>query len=77
MPRPARSIAAIEKGWTMSEYEVELVSKNRRTVIGGANNALSALNFMDEAIRVYPRVHIRIRCGATIISERVPPRIPG
>jgi hypothetical protein len=77
MPRPAHSIPAIQKGWTMSEYEVELVSKNRHTVIGEANNALSALNFMDEAIRVYPRVHIRIRCGTTIISERVPPRIPG
>ena len=61
----------------MSEYEVELVSTNCHTVIGEASNALSALNFMDDAIRVYPRGHIRIRCGTTIISERVPARIPG
>jgi hypothetical protein len=48
----------------MSEYEIELDLEN-------------ALNCLDEAIREYPLGHIRVRRGTMIVSERVPPRIPG
>jgi hypothetical protein len=61
----------------MSEYEIELVSKQSQSVIGEANDLESALNCLDAAIREYPRGHIRVRRGATILSERVPPVIPG
>jgi hypothetical protein len=60
----------------MSEYEIELVSKRDHSVIGEANDLESALNCLDEAIREYPRGHIRVRRGSTIVSERVPPVIP-
>jgi hypothetical protein len=59
----------------MSEFEIELVSKLGLSVIGIPNDAKSALNVMDFAMREYPTGHIRIRCGATIHSERTPPRI--
>jgi hypothetical protein len=58
----------------MSKYEIELVSKDGHTVIGEANDAESALNVMDEAMREYPTGHIRIRRGSTIFAERTPPR---
>jgi hypothetical protein len=45
-------------------------------VIGEAIDEGTALNVMEEAIRRYPRSHIRIRRGTTIIAERVPPREP-
>ena len=61
---------------TMSEYEIELVSRKGHTVIGEANDAVSALNFMEEAIRNFPTDHIRIRRETAIIAERLPPRIP-
>jgi hypothetical protein len=57
----------------MGEYEIELVSKQSQSVIGEANDLESALNCLDDAIREYPRSHIRVRRGATILSERVPP----
>ena len=57
----------------MGEYEIELVSKQGQSVIGEANDLESALNCLDDAIREYPRGHIRIRRGTTIFSERVPP----
>jgi hypothetical protein len=60
----------------MSEYKIELVLKNGHTVVGEAIDEGTALNAMDEAIRRYPRSHVRIRRGTTIIAERVPPRIP-
>jgi hypothetical protein len=59
----------------MSEYEIELISKKGHSVIGEANDLECALNCFDEAIRNYPRGHIRVRRGATIMSERVPPLI--
>jgi hypothetical protein len=61
----------------MSEYEIELVSKKDRSVIFEANDHENALNCLDEAIRKYPLGHIRVRRGTMIVSERVPPRIPG
>jgi hypothetical protein len=59
----------------MSKFEIELLSKNGASVIGVANDAESALNVMDEAMRQYPTGHIRIRCGATVFAERMPPRV--
>jgi len=59
----------------MSECEIEFVSKRDHSVIGEANDLESALNCLDEAIREYPRGHIRVRRGSTIVSERVPPVI--
>jgi hypothetical protein len=64
------------KGRTMSEFEIELLLTDRSYVIGNANDEASALNLMAEAIRQYPRNHIRVRRGAAIIAERVPPRKP-
>jgi hypothetical protein len=64
------------KGWTMGEFEIELVLKERSSVIGKANDVESALNLMDEAMRQYPQSHIRLRRGTSIIAERVPPRNP-
>jgi hypothetical protein len=61
----------------MSKFVIELVSKGGHSVIGEANDAESALNVMDEAMRQYPTGHIRIRRGTTIFAERMPPRIPG
>jgi hypothetical protein len=58
----------------MSKFEIELLSKNGTSVIGVAKDAESALNVMDEAMRQYPTGHIRIRCGATVFAERMPPR---
>jgi hypothetical protein len=58
----------------MSKFEIELLSKNGTSVIGVANDAESALNVMDEAMRQYPTGHIRVRCGATVFAERMPPR---
>jgi hypothetical protein len=60
----------------MSEYEIELVSKKGPSVIGEAKDAVSALDFMEEAIRNFPTGHIRIRRETAIIAERLPPRIP-
>jgi hypothetical protein len=60
----------------MSEYEIELVSRKGHTVIGEAKDAVSALNFMEEAIRKFPTDHIRSRRETAIIAERLPPRIP-
>ena len=57
----------------MGEYEIELVLRQSQSVISEANDLESALNCLDDAIREYPRGHIRIRRGATILSERVPP----
>jgi hypothetical protein len=72
----ARRPAALLKGWTMGEFEIELVLKERSSVIGKANDVESALNLMDEAMRQYPQSHIRLRRGTSIIAERVPPRNP-
>jgi hypothetical protein len=58
----------------MNEYEIELVMTKGHTVIGEAEDALEALNLMEEAIRQHPTSHLRIRRGTTIVSERVPPR---
>jgi hypothetical protein len=60
----------------MSEYEIELVSKKGHLLIGEANDEVSALTFMDEAIRKFPTGHIRIRRETAIVAERLPPRIP-
>jgi hypothetical protein len=60
----------------MSEYEIDLVSKQSHTVIGEANDLERALNCLDEAIRQYPTGHIRVRHRTTVVSERVPPQIP-
>jgi hypothetical protein len=60
----------------MSEFEIELVLTDRSSVIGNANDEASALNLMAEAVRQYPRSHIRVRRNAEIIAERVPPRKP-
>jgi hypothetical protein len=60
----------------LSEYEIELVSKKGRTVIGAAKDAVSALNFMDEAILKFPTGDIRIRRETAIIAERMPARRP-
>jgi hypothetical protein len=60
----------------MSEYKIELVLKTDHSVIGEAIDEGTALNVTEEAIRRYPRSHIRIRRGTTIIAERVPPRDP-
>jgi hypothetical protein len=60
----------------MSEYKIELVLKTDHSVIGEAIDEGTALNVMEEAIQRYPRSHIRIRRGTTIIAERVPPRDP-
>jgi hypothetical protein len=57
----------------MGEYEIELVSKQGQSVIDETNDLKSALNCLDDAIREYPRGHIRVQRGATILSERVPP----
>jgi hypothetical protein len=48
----------------MGEYEIELVSKQGQSVIGEANDLESALNCLHDAIREYPRGHIRVRRGA-------------
>jgi len=40
-----------------------------------ANDAESALNVMDEAMRQYPTGHIRVRHGDTVFAERTPARI--
>ena len=61
----------------LSEHEIVLVSKKGRAVIGVAKDAVSALHFMDEAIRKFPTGHIRIRRQTAIIAERIPPRRPG
>jgi hypothetical protein len=45
----------------MSEFEIELVLTDRSSVIGNANDEASALNLMAEAMRQYPRSHIRVR----------------
>jgi hypothetical protein len=47
----------------MGEYEIELVSKQGQSVIGEANDLESALNCLDDAIREYPRGHIRVARG--------------
>jgi hypothetical protein len=60
----------------MSEYAIELVSKNVHSVIAEANDVESALNCLDDAIREYPHDHIRVRRGTLIVSERVPPKAP-
>jgi hypothetical protein len=58
----------------MSKYQIELVSKDGRSVIGEAIDEETALDVMDEAMRQYPTGHIRVRRGTTIIAERMPPR---
>jgi hypothetical protein len=50
----------------MGGFEIELVSKLGPSVIGIANDAESALNVMDEAIRQHPTGHIRIRSGTVL-----------
>jgi hypothetical protein len=56
-------------------FEVVLLSKDDPQVIGMADDANSALDLMDEAMRKYPDGHIRIRCRTGVFAERVPPRI--
>jgi hypothetical protein len=58
----------------MRKYEIELFSKDGRSVIGEAIDEETALNVMDEAMRQYPAGHIRVRRGSAIIAERMPPR---
>jgi hypothetical protein len=58
----------------MSKFEIELVPKEGHSVIAEADDEVTALNVMDEAVRQYPTGHIRIRRGTRIVSERVPPR---
>jgi hypothetical protein len=58
----------------MSEYAIELIMRNGRAVIGGADDEATSLNLMDEAIRRHPTSRIRLRHGQTIVAERVPPR---
>jgi hypothetical protein len=43
------------KGWAVRKFEIELVSKDGLTVIGEANDAESALNLFDKAIRRYAK----------------------
>jgi hypothetical protein len=61
----------------VKKFEIELVLKDRFTVIGEANDSEIALDLFDQAMRKYPTQHIRIRCGTEIVSERMPPRKPG
>jgi hypothetical protein len=59
----------------MSEkFEIELISKRCLSLIGVADDAESALDVMDVAMREHPDGHIRIRRGSIIHSERVPRR---
>lgn len=74
--RSCEAAGALLKGWAVSKFEIELVLKDKLTVIGEADDAERALNLFDEAIRQYPSRHIRIRCGTKIVSERMPPRKP-
>jgi hypothetical protein len=60
----------------LGEFEVELVLEERSSVIGKANDVESALNLMDEAMWQYPRSHIRLRRGTSIIVGRVTPGEP-
>ena len=60
----------------MKKFEIELVLKDRFTVIGEANDAEIALDLFDQAMRKYPTRHIRMRCGTEIVSERMPPQKP-
>ena len=55
-------------------FEVVLLSKNDPYVIGIADDANSALDLMDEAMRKYPDGHIRVQCRTGVFAERVPPR---
>jgi hypothetical protein len=68
--------SALLKGRAVRKFEIELVLKDRLTVIDEANDADSASNLFDEAMRKYPTRHIRMRCGTEIVSERMPPRKP-
>jgi hypothetical protein len=61
----------------VKKFEIELVLKDRLSVIGEANDAERALDLFDEATRQYPTRHIRLRCGTEIVSERMPPRKRG
>jgi hypothetical protein len=58
----------------MSKFEIELLLADGPHVIGAANDAESALNVMDEAMRQYPTGRFPNRIGATIFAERTPPR---
>jgi hypothetical protein len=58
------------------KFEVVLISKNAPHVIGVTDNAERALDLMDEAVRLYPDGHIRVRCRTGVFAERVPPRTP-
>ncbi len=60
----------------MSKFEVVLLSKGGSHQIGLAFNAENALDLMDEAMRKHPDGHIRVRLGADVFAERVPPRTP-
>jgi hypothetical protein len=53
---------------------VVLVSKDDPHVIGVSDNAESAPDLMDEAMRKDPDGHIRVRCRTGIFAERVPLR---
>jgi hypothetical protein len=75
-PAPGALDAALLKGLTMGEFEIELVLTDRSSVVGNANDEAGALDLMAEAIRQYPRSHIRVRRNIEIIAERVPPRNP-
>jgi hypothetical protein len=39
------------KGWTMTEFEIELVLTDRSSMIGNANDEASALNLMAEPVQ--------------------------
>jgi hypothetical protein len=74
--RGYEAASALLKGWAVRQFEIEPILKDRLTVIGEANDADSALNLFDEAMRKYPTRHIRMRCGTEIVSERMPPQKP-
>jgi hypothetical protein len=64
----------LETGLMSEKFEIELVSKRCLSLIGVADDAESAINVMDVALREHPTGHIRIQRGSIIHSERVPPR---
>jgi hypothetical protein len=76
LPRPDLGLlfsAASPEG-SQLKFEVVLVSKNDLQVIGEADNAERALDLMDEAMRLYPDGHIRVRCRTGVFAERLPPQ---
>jgi hypothetical protein len=58
----------------MSEFTIDLVLKDGHSIIGEADDEVTALDLMDKAFKQYPNSHIRIRRRMMTVSERIPPR---